>query len=56
LFLPVILLSKWWCPLSWLFLVGDYLDKIVDVILAWVVYKALSREARRYQAVLQSRN
>lgn len=55
LFLPAILLSKWWFPPSWIFVLGDYFDKVLDVILAWVVYKALSREARRYQAVLKER-
>ena len=53
LFFPVILLSKWWFPLSWLPWVGDFADKFLDVVLAWVVYKALSRELRRYQAALK---
>ena len=50
LFLPLILLSEWWFPLAWLPIVGSYLDKIMNVVLAFFVYKALSREARRYQS------
>ena len=51
-FLPLILLSGWWFPPAWLPIVGSYLDKMMNVILAFFVYKALSREARRYQKVV----
>jgi hypothetical protein len=45
---PVILLSHWWFPLAWVPLVGRYVDKVLDLFLAFFVYKALSREAQRY--------
>jgi hypothetical protein len=49
-FLVMILTSYWWFPLSWgVPVLGYYLDKIVDFILAFLVYKVLSREARRYR-------
>jgi hypothetical protein len=52
LFIPAILLSSWWFPLSYLPLVGHYLDKILDLLLAFCVYKALSRETRRYREIV----
>jgi len=45
---PVILLSNWWVPFSQVPIVGGWVDKLVDVFLAIVLYKALSRQARRY--------
>jgi hypothetical protein len=45
---PTILLSHWLFPLAWVPFVGRYVDKLLDLILAFFVYKALSREARRY--------
>jgi hypothetical protein len=48
---PVILLSHWWFPFAWVPLFGAVVDKIVDLVLAFFVYKALSREAQRYLAV-----
>lgn len=54
LFLPIILLSEWWFPPAWIPVIGGYLDKIMCVILAFVVYKALSREAKRYQATVSA--
>jgi hypothetical protein len=46
--LPAILLSAWWAPLAHLPVVGEIVDKLVDLVLAFVMFKALSREARRY--------
>jgi hypothetical protein len=45
---PLILLSHWWFPFAWVPLVGPLGDKLVDLLLAFFVYKALSREAHRY--------
>jgi hypothetical protein len=41
--------SHLWFPLSWLALVGTYLDKTVDVALAFVLFKVVSNEARKYR-------
>jgi hypothetical protein len=51
LLLPAILTSNWWFPGTNLeFLgIGRILDKLVDLALAFIMYKALSREAQRYQ-------
>jgi hypothetical protein len=48
--LPVILLSHEWFPGAKIeFLgIGTVLDKLVDLALAFIMYKALSREAQRY--------
>ena len=45
---PAILTSHWWLPFSSVVIVGELFDKVVDLALAFVVFKALSREARRY--------
>ena len=47
--LPLVLLSGWWFPGAYIPLVGPYLDKLLDLIIAFMAYKALAREARRYQ-------
>jgi hypothetical protein len=49
--LVVMLTSSVWDPLAYLWLVGPWLDKLVDLLLAFVMFKALSREARRYAEV-----
>jgi hypothetical protein len=46
--LGLIFTSDWWCPLAWVHFVGWIFVKVVDLALAFVVYKALSREAQRY--------
>ena len=46
--LPLLLLSRFWLPLSWVPVAGPVFDKLVDLLLAFVIYKALSREAHRY--------
>jgi hypothetical protein len=46
---PAILTSHWWLPFANVWLVGELLDKLVDLALAFVVFKALSREAQRYR-------
>jgi hypothetical protein len=46
--LALIFTSDWWFPLAWVHFVGWILVKVVDLALAFVVYKALSREAQRY--------
>jgi hypothetical protein len=48
LMVPMILFSDWWFPLAYLPWVGKYFDKVLDIALAFLAYKALSREARRY--------
>ncbi len=52
-FLVLILLSHYWFPLAWILGVGTYFDKLVDLLLAFCIYKALSREARRYREMLR---
>ncbi len=50
---PAILLSHWWLPLASLIpIAGPILDKAVDLILAFFLYKSLSREASRYRQAL----
>jgi hypothetical protein len=44
-----ILLSGFWNPLAHLPVVGGLLDKLVDLVLAFVLFKVLSHEARRYR-------
>src|SRR5262249_26036491 len=46
---PLIITSHSWLPLAHLPLLGGLLDKVVDLVLAFFTYKALSREARRYR-------
>lgn len=50
IFLPLILTSSIWFPLAYVPLIGIYFDKLLDLLLAFCVYKALSREARKYRA------
>lgn len=45
---PMILLVHWWLPLSGVWVVGALIQHVVIMFLAFFVYKALSREARRY--------
>jgi len=49
------LLSHWVVPFAFVPFVGPVLDKVVDLILAFFVYKALSREARRYRQLREGR-
>jgi len=46
--LPLILTSHWWLPLAWLPGFGGFFVSIVNLVLAFALYKALSREVRRY--------
>lgn len=46
---PVILTSHWWSPLAYVPFVGDILDKLSMLLLAFFLYQALSREAFRYR-------
>ncbi|HEV3257126.1 MAG TPA: hypothetical protein VG013_09625 [Gemmataceae bacterium] len=48
--LVVMVLS--WFTLGSIWVVGPLLDKALDLLLAFVAYKALSREAARYRATL----
>jgi hypothetical protein len=48
--LAMIFTSGLWFPLSYIPWLGTPLDKILDVLLAFLTYKVLSREARRYRA------
>jgi hypothetical protein len=43
--------------LSWFFLsgmplIGHLLDRLIDLLVAFVAYKALGREAQRYEATV----
>jgi hypothetical protein len=46
---PAILSSQWWLPMAATPVFGAVLDKTVDLLLAFFLYQALSREAHRYQ-------
>jgi hypothetical protein len=49
LLLLALFTSSWWCPLWYVPFVGAYLDKLLDLCLALLVFLLLSREARRYR-------
>jgi hypothetical protein len=49
--LALIFTSGLWCPLGWIWFIGAILDKVIDLILAFFVYRALSREVRRYREI-----
>jgi hypothetical protein len=55
LFIPAILTSGWWFPFAYLPFFGHPFDKLLDLLLAFGVYKALSREVHRYRAVIRDR-
>jgi hypothetical protein len=55
LLVPFILTSHLWLPVYNLPIVGPVLDKVVDLLLAFFAYKALSREAQRYRQVRAAR-
>ena len=44
----VIITSQLWLPIPGLLGVGPVLDKMFDLVLAFIMYKVLSREAARY--------
>jgi hypothetical protein len=46
--LPAILLSHWWLPFANVPVIGPFADKVLDLVLAFIMFKALSREAHRY--------
>ncbi|HMF15968.1 MAG TPA: hypothetical protein VKE98_02125 [Gemmataceae bacterium] len=48
--LAMIFTSGLWFPLAYIPWLGTPFDKIIDVLLAFLTYKILSREARRYMA------
>jgi hypothetical protein len=45
---PLIVLSHWWFPFAWVPFIGPVVDKLVDLALAFFLYKVLAREAHRY--------
>jgi hypothetical protein len=49
LLVAAIVLSYWWVPGTSIFIVGTLLDKVVDLVLAFVLFKVLGHEARRYR-------
>jgi hypothetical protein len=51
LFIPAILTSRWWFLPAYIPFIGSFFDKALDLLLAFCVYKALSREARRYRDI-----
>ncbi len=55
LFIPAIITSRWWFPASYIPFIGGFADKILDLLLAFGVYKALSREVKRYRNTLDVR-
>jgi hypothetical protein len=54
--LPLIYTSYYWVPFTSVMIVGTVIDKTVDLILAFLAYKALSREARRYLEIKADRS
>lgn len=44
-----LLTSSWWFPLSLLPMIGGYVDKLLDLALALVLFVLLTRETRRYR-------
>jgi hypothetical protein len=48
IFIPLILTSQLWFPPAWVPGIGFLFDKIFDVLLAFLLYKVLAAEARRY--------
>jgi hypothetical protein len=53
--IPAILISHWWLPFAQVWIVGEIFDKLIDLVLAFVVFKALTREAQRYRDFRASR-
>jgi hypothetical protein len=47
--LALIATSWWWVPGTSFFLFGSLLNKAVDLVLAFVLFKVLGQEARRYR-------
>jgi hypothetical protein len=47
--LAAILTSSFWVPGTSIYVLGGLIDKIVDVLLAFVLFKWLGHEARRYR-------
>ena len=48
--LAAILLSYWWVPGSSIpLLIGTTLNKVVDLVLAYVLFRVVDREVRRYR-------
>ena len=47
--------SHWWIPFTTLPVLGPLGDKAIDLILAFFVFRALSREARRYREAVAAR-
>jgi hypothetical protein len=52
---PLLFLWHWWVPLTGVWLFGPLLEKSVDLVLAFFIYKALSREAQRYREAQSAR-
>lgn len=51
--LPALFLSGWWFPPAWIPVVGWLFVKLVDLLLAFCIWKTLAREARRYEATFR---
>ena len=49
---PAILLSHFWVPLAHVAWVGPIIDKLIDLILAFFLFKGLNRESTRYRQAL----
>jgi len=52
---PLVLLSHWWFPFAWVPIIGPVVDKLVDLALAFFLYKTLGREAHRYMDACSGR-
>ena len=52
--LALIVTSPLWDPLSWFPVIGPWIDKAMTLVLAFFVFKILSRETQRYRRFLES--
>jgi hypothetical protein len=50
--IPAILTSGWWFPAAYFPYLGTFLDKFFDLLLGFCVYRAVSRDLRRYRETL----
>jgi hypothetical protein len=45
----LVVVSSWWVPLTGIPVFGMILDKVIDLVMAFVLFKILGHEARRYR-------
>jgi hypothetical protein len=50
----LIIASGFWNPLTWIPILGTWIDKLTTLVIGFFIFKVLTREAQRYRAFLQS--